>query len=51
MQCVERDLINLDDDITAVLPEWKDAVILTGLDEKNDSKPILAKAKNAITLR
>jgi CubicO group peptidase (beta-lactamase class C family) len=51
MQCVERGLIKLDDDITTVLPEWKDAVILTGFDENNDGKPILVKAKNPITLR
>jgi hypothetical protein len=51
MQCVERGLVNLDDDITDHLPEWKHAMILTGFDEKNDGKPILTEAVNPITLR
>ena len=51
MQCVERGLVNLDDDITDHLPEWKHAVILTGFDEKNGGEPILIEAVNPITLR
>lgn len=49
MQCVERGLIGLDDDVSSVLHEWKDAEILEGFDESG--KPILHKAKNKITLR
>lgn len=51
MQCVERGLVNLDDDITTHLPEWKDTMMLTGFDEENGDKPILEKALNKITLR
>jgi CubicO group peptidase (beta-lactamase class C family) len=51
MQCVERGLVNLDDDMTNHLPEWKDAMILTGFDENDGGKPVLAKPINAITLR
>lgn len=49
MQCVERGLIGLDDDISNLLQEWKDAQILDGFDDSR--KPILRKAKNKITLR
>jgi CubicO group peptidase (beta-lactamase class C family) len=49
MQCVERGLIGLDDDVSSVLHEWKDAEILDGFDESG--KPKLRKAKNKITLR
>ncbi len=48
MQCVERGLIGLEDDVSALLPELKDAQIFTGIE---DGKPVLKKAKNAITLR
>ena len=51
MQCVERGLVNLDDDITTHLPEWKDAVMLTGFDKEKDGKPVLEIAMNKITLR
>jgi len=49
MQAVERGLIGLDDDVSTVLHEWKDAQILEGFDE--DGKPRLRTAKNKITLR
>ncbi|KAL3428511.1 beta-lactamase family protein [Phlyctema vagabunda] len=49
MQVVERGLIGLDDDVSDVLHEWKDAEILEGFGE--DGKPILRRAKNKITLR
>lgn len=49
MQTVERGLIALDDDVSNVLHEWKDAEILDGFDESG--KPILRKSKNKITLR
>jgi hypothetical protein len=51
MQCVERGLVNLDDDVSVHLPEWKDPMILTGFDENDGKKPILVKSKTPITLR
>jgi len=50
MQCVEKGLLNLDDDITEILPEFKDREILTGFDEETQ-KPILVKRRKKITLR
>ncbi|OJJ68905.1 hypothetical protein ASPBRDRAFT_57465 [Aspergillus brasiliensis CBS 101740] len=49
MQCVERGLLDLDADISAVLPEWKDPKILTGFSEKNE--PQFRAAKQTLTLR
>ncbi|EHY60355.1 hypothetical protein HRR80_000114 [Exophiala dermatitidis] len=49
MQCVEKGLLSLDNPISNILPEWKEAEILTGFDE-ND-KPILKKATKSLTLR
>lgn len=49
MQCVEKGLVTLDEDITRVLHEYKDAKILTGFEENGE--PILEKAKTTITLR
>lgn len=49
MQCVERGLITLDEDISRVLPEWKDPEILVGFNDAGE--PILKKAKNKLTLR
>lgn len=49
MQCVERGQLNLDDDIAKVLPEWKDPLILTGFDEKDEA--IFKPATKTITLR
>jgi Beta-lactamase len=48
MQCVERGLIGLENDVTVLLPELKDAQIFIGID---DGKPVLKKAQNTITLR
>jgi hypothetical protein len=48
MQCVERGLIGLEDDVSVLLPELKDAQVFTGIE---DGKPVLKKAKNTITLR
>ncbi|KAF5332025.1 hypothetical protein D9758_014598 [Tetrapyrgos nigripes] len=48
MQLVERGLVNLDEDITRVLHEWKDAAVLAGFDDSG--KPILKPAKNKMTL-
>jgi CubicO group peptidase (beta-lactamase class C family) len=49
MQCVERGLINLDDDVSTVLTELKDIKILTGFKDKK--VPLFVPAKNKITLR
>jgi CubicO group peptidase (beta-lactamase class C family) len=50
LQCVEKGLFTLDEDVSRILPEWKDPDIITGFDE-GTGKPILVKAKNKITLR
>jgi CubicO group peptidase (beta-lactamase class C family) len=34
MQCVEKGLFTLDEDISRILPEWKSPDILTGFEEK-----------------
>jgi len=49
LQCVERGLVELDEDITRVLNEWKEPKILTGFDE--NGIPITKVAKNKMTLR
>jgi len=48
MQCIERGLIGLDGDVTAILPELKNAQIFAGIE---DGKPVLKKVQNTITLR
>jgi CubicO group peptidase (beta-lactamase class C family) len=50
MQCVEKGLFTLDENISRVLPEWKSPDILTGFDDKT-GEPLLRKATKAITLR
>jgi methyl acetate hydrolase len=49
MQCVERGLIGLDDDVAELLPEVGQMGILTGFDAAG--KPMLKKRQKAITLR
>ncbi|KAJ0425009.1 beta-lactamase/transpeptidase-like protein [Aspergillus carlsbadensis] len=49
MQCVERGLLDLDEDIAKVLPQWSNPRILTGFDD-NDT-PIFRPATKTITLR
>lgn len=49
MQCVEKGLLALDDDVSNVLHEFKNIDILTGFDEGGE--PILVKAKTKVTLR
>lgn len=52
MQLVERGSVDLDDDITKFLPEWKYPHILVGFGEEEDGeKPLLIPAQNQITLR
>ena len=48
MQCVERGLIGLDDDVTDVLPELKNAQIFAGIEDGN---PVMKKVQNTVTLR
>jgi CubicO group peptidase (beta-lactamase class C family) len=50
LQCVERGLIGLDDDVSPILTELKNIDILTGFQEEKDN-PILKKAERKITLR
>lgn len=39
MQCVERGLIDLDEDVTKYLPELKDSAIITLSEEFNHMTP------------
>ncbi|KIW17991.1 hypothetical protein PV08_02277 [Exophiala spinifera] len=50
LQCVEKGLVKLDDDVTSILPEIKDIDILRGFDESL-GRPILGKCQNTVTLR
>lgn len=49
MQCVERGLLTLDDDVSPILHEFKDIQILRSFTP--DGVPIYVKAKNKVTLR
>jgi CubicO group peptidase (beta-lactamase class C family) len=49
MQCVERRQLDLNGDIAEVLPEWKNAKILAGFDERSEA--IFRPATKTITLR
>lgn len=49
MQCVEKGLLDLDADISTILPEWKDPKILIGFSEQNE--PQFRPAKRPLTLR
>lgn len=53
MQSVERGLLDLDADITDLLPELKDIDILLKFvdDGSGGKKPLLKKSKGKITLR
>ncbi|CZR56749.1 related to transesterase [Phialocephala subalpina] len=53
LQCVDKGLLSLDDDITTVLPELKDVQVLTGFEkgEKGEDKPVLKENTKTITLR
>lgn len=50
MQCVEKGLFGLDDDVTGILPELKGREILKGFEE-GTQKPILIPNTKKITLR
>lgn len=49
LQCVEKGLVQLDDDVAKHLPELAELDILTGFD--SEGKPKTVKRKNPITLR
>ncbi|KAF9876383.1 transesterase [Colletotrichum karsti] len=49
MQCVERGQLKLDEDISTVLPEWKNPKVLVGFDDANE--PQFRPSKRVITLR
>ena len=49
MQCVEKGLFTLDEDISRILPEWKSPDILTGFEKTGE--PTLRKATKIITVR
>lgn len=53
LQCVERGLLKLDDDISPILPELGEFQILKGFEKGQDEKdiPILVKNTETITLR
>lgn len=50
MQCIEKGLFTLDEDITRLLPEYKDIDILAGFD-KDTKAPILEKNTTTLTMR
>lgn len=50
LQCVERGTLDLDEDVTKILPELKDLKILTGFDEES-GEPITKKRSKTITLK
>ena len=49
MQCEQRQLVGLDDDVEAFIPDLQGIRLLTGYDDED--KPILAAPKKKITLR
>lgn len=49
MQCIEKGLLNLDDDISKVLHEFQDIDLLTGFD--SEGNPQFKKPTRKITLR
>lgn len=50
LQCVEKGHFTLDEDVTRILPEFKDIQILTGFNEES-GEPTLIPSTNVITLR
>jgi CubicO group peptidase (beta-lactamase class C family) len=50
LQCVERGLITLDEDVTRLLPELKNLDILTGFDRRTQ-RPIFVRRRRQLTLR
>lgn len=50
LQCVEKGLLNLDEPIGPILPEFANPDIIYGIDETTGA-PLLKKAKNKFTMR
>jgi CubicO group peptidase (beta-lactamase class C family) len=50
LQCVDRGLVTLDEDITRILPEFQRARMLMGFDERTGA-PILVNSFVTLTLR
>jgi CubicO group peptidase (beta-lactamase class C family) len=50
LQCVEKGQFTLDEDITRLIPEFRDMMILKGFDEES-GEPIFVKSVKTITLR
>ena len=49
LQCVERGLLKLDDDVSGILPEFEEIKVLTGFD--GAGQPVLRRAERRVTLR
>lgn len=49
LQCVDRGLIGLDDDVEILVPDLTSMKVLTGFD--NDGNPIMRDRRGTITLR
>ena len=50
LQCIEKGLLKLDEDVVKVLPEFKDVEVVSGAEETTGELKI-KKATKAITLR
>ena len=50
LQCAEKGLLKLDDDVYEILPELESLEIITGIDQA-DGKPLLKPRSSNITLR
>ncbi|KAF5970675.1 beta-lactamase [Fusarium coicis] len=50
MQCVEKGLFTLDEDISRIIPELKSPTIVIGIDEANN-EPRMQKATQSVTMR
>ena len=49
LQCVERGVLGLDDDVSGILHEFRDLEVLSGFD--GDGRPVLRRAEGRVTLR
>lgn len=50
LQCVEKGLLSLDDDVSTILPEWSSREILTGFNEET-GEPVLQRSEGKLTLK
>ena len=49
LQCVERGVLGLDDDVSGILHEFRDLEVLSGFD--GEGRPVLRRAEGRVTLR